>query len=227
MARSPPWTRSRVSGQGAIDLHVGVHPDSNPAASEDALFVVTQDGVLHAVSLVDWTERWHNGGYEPETQIAITGDLVLAGAPGALVARHASDGTEAWSVRLPAVTRIAVASDRAYVSGRGSDAITQVDLERHAVVQQLHTDSAEVLTPAIVSDGVIVGYRDARGGSNGVRSFDADGNLRWQFAEPNGYRIDAVVIDEGAVFVYVGVPGVVDVVDPGDGQAARSAASAG
>ena len=201
---------------GGFDLGAGVV--SNPAAGAGTIFVVTQDGVLHAVSHETWTERWHQPGYDPVTQIAVSDDTVMAGAPRALVARRASDGAETWSVPVAAAARIAVRSDRAYVSGSGSDAVTEIDIARHLVVRELHTGGGEVLTPAAVDDGVIVGYRDRVGGANGVQAFDADGNLRWRFAEPNGDRLDAVVVDKDTIFVYCGDAGIVDLVDPANGK---------
>jgi outer membrane protein assembly factor BamB len=197
------------------DLRDGVV--SNPAANGQTLFVVTQDGVMHALSIIDWADRWQEGGYDPETQIAVVGDVVLAGTSGGLVARSAADGTESWSVDIGGgVINIGVGPGHAYVTGR-SDTVSEVDLARHAVTHELHTGGADVLTPAAVDDGVIVGYRGVAGGPNGIVAFDRDGNERWRFAEPHAYRLDAVVVGEGSLFVYAGYPGVVDIVDPATG----------
>jgi outer membrane protein assembly factor BamB len=201
---------------GGYDLAAGV--DSNPAANRDTLFVVTRDGTLHALSITDWTERWQVGGLDPSTQLAVVGDTVLAGMPDGLVARRVTDGAEAWSVPVPGgVMRFGIGPDRAYVAG-DTDAVTEIDLARHVVVRALHTAAAEVLTPAAVDDGVIVAYRDAAGGTNGVVAFDRDGNERWRFEEPNGYRLDAAAVDPNAIFVYMGQPGAVDVLDPATGK---------
>jgi outer membrane protein assembly factor BamB len=200
------------------DLAAGVAELSNPAADGNTLFVVTEDGVLHALSITTWTERWHEAGYEPGTQVAVDGGFVLAGAPGMLVARNVGDGAEAWSVAVAEATRIAVGPGRAYVSGPLSGVLTEIDLGRHIATHKMQTGGADVLTPAAVDGGVIAGFRGAPGGPNGVVAYDGQGNLRWRWVEPGGYRLDAVEVDGDTMFVYVGDPGVVDVVDPATGR---------
>jgi hypothetical protein len=208
------WDALTGAETGSYDL--GARVRWSPAATGDTLFAITDDGVLHAISIETWTERWQADGYSPEDTIAVAGALILAGTPGALVARNAADGAEAWSVPA-AATRIAVSADRAYVSGAGSDAVTEIDIARHVVVRELHTGGAEVGTPAIVDDGIIVGYRDAPGGTNGVIAFDADGRVRWRFTEPQ-YRIDSVAVGADQVDVVSNEPLVVDAIDPATGK---------
>jgi outer membrane protein assembly factor BamB len=207
-----------VTGADAWTYRLGMDVVSNPAAASGMLFVVTGDGVLHALSLAGHAERWQEPGYLPEATIAVAGDLVLAGTPTALVARRASDGRETWSGPTSGATRIAVADDHAYVAGPDSGAVTDVDIRSGAMRRELKTGGAEVLTPAVVDGDVIVGYRDAQGGTNGVVSFASDGSIRWRWSEPDGYPIDSVVVGRDAVFVITDVPAVVVALDRASGR---------
>ncbi|MFL5650162.1 MAG: PQQ-binding-like beta-propeller repeat protein, partial [Chloroflexota bacterium] len=109
---------------------------SNPAADGETIYVVTKDGVLRAISLADWTERWHAPGpYSPQTTLAVSDGLVIAGGPGVLVAVSAAGGAPAWSVPAEASTRISVDAGMAYASGDRSAVMTVVDVTRGALVR--------------------------------------------------------------------------------------------
>jgi outer membrane protein assembly factor BamB len=207
-----------ITGTDTWTYRLGADVHSSPAAAAGTFFVVTGDGVLHALSLAGREERWQEPGYLPEATIAVAGGLVLAGTPTALVARRASDGSEVWSVPVAVATRLAVAGDHAYVSGPESDAVVDIDLRSRTVLRELATGGAEALTPTAVDGGVIVGYRDVSGGTNGVVAFADDGALRWRWTEPDAYRIDSVVLGPDTVFVITDVPADVIALDRATGE---------
>jgi outer membrane protein assembly factor BamB len=212
----------------AIDGSTGARRDvlrlpagvsATPAISGDTLFVVTRDSELRAVALAGLTEMWHRPGYDADASPAIAEDLVLAGAKnGALVARHSSDGTEAWTVPAPAAARVAVEGDLVVTSGDGSGEVTWIDLGGDKTSVSKPTGGADTLTPALVDGNVYVAHRDVIGGSNGVDAFDATREPLWRFEEPDGLRIEGIGVDGDIVYVHTEVPARVHALDRATGD---------
>ena len=63
-----------------------------PTIAGGTLYAVTLDGVLRTMSLGDQVLGWTADGFLADTQVIVIGDLVLAGAPGEIVAMTVADG---------------------------------------------------------------------------------------------------------------------------------------
>jgi outer membrane protein assembly factor BamB len=192
-----------------------------PAISGDTLYVVTNDGVLRAISLADWTELWSRAGYDANAAPAIAGDLVLAGAgDGALVARRISDGADAWKEPAEDASRVSVAEGRVAMSGRSSGRIKIVKLEdRTPPLIDESTGGAETGTAAQIDGSIYVVHRDVPGGSNGVDMFDAAGAKVWSWQEPEKLRILSMTVDDDNVYVLTDTPARVHALDRNTGDA--------
>ena len=74
------------SGQQHWSLELGAGIAWTPTIADGVLYVVTEDGVLRAIDLGERSINWSADGFLDETIVTVVDDLVLAGAPGELVA---------------------------------------------------------------------------------------------------------------------------------------------
>jgi len=190
-----------------------------PAISDDTLFAVTHDGVLRAISLVDWTQRWAQPDYDTNAAPAIAGDLVLAGGrDGALVARRISDGSHRWTEPAEDATRVSVAEGRVAMSGASSGQIKMIKLDDRSALLDETTEGAETGTAAQFENSVYVAHRDVAGGSNGVDAFDASGTKVWPWDEPEHLRIQGITVDDDNVYVYTEWPARIHALNRATGE---------
>ena len=173
-----------------------------PTIADGVLYAVTEDGVLHAIGLDDRSTRWTAEGFLDETIVTVVNDLVLAGAPGELVALSVDDGTERWRQKTGGSDRVATDGSVAYVGGVGSGLLTAVAVDDGA--DQWHVDlgAARVLTPVIVHDGLVAAGRDNAGGHNAIFGLEADGTERWRFEPLDRGRIGALTVMADRVIVH-------------------------
>ena len=95
-----------------------------PTIADGTLYVVSENGVLSAVRLDDRSIVWTATGFTDVTTPAVVGDLVLAGAPGEVVALAVDDGEERWRQTTGGSDRVATDGSVAYVGGDGSGMVT-------------------------------------------------------------------------------------------------------
>jgi outer membrane protein assembly factor BamB len=172
-----------------------------PTIADGILYVVTEDGALSAIRIDDRSIAWSAEGFLEETIITVVGDLVLAGAPGDLVALSADDGKERWRQETGGSDRVATDGSVAYVGGEGSGTLTALAVADGAEQWHVDLDSARVLTPTIVEGGLVAATRDNAGGHNVVLGLAADGTQRWRWEPFQRGRIAAFAVDADRVLV--------------------------
>jgi len=206
-----------VTGAQAWTTTLPSGVEVTPTIAAGTLYVVTVDGVLRTVSLADRKPGWTAVGFLPDTQITIAGELVLAGAPGELVALGAKDGTERWRGDAPGSGRAAADTDAVYVSGTGSGDMHALNIADGTSRWMLETTSETALTPAIDDGQVIVAARDIAGGNNVVYALGPDGSERWHSTGPD--IIGSVSVTDDRVYLSTDDPKTgITALDRGNGN---------
>jgi outer membrane protein assembly factor BamB len=172
-----------------------------PTIADGILYVITEDGVLRAVRLDDRSISWSADGFLDETIVTVVGDLVIGGATGELVALSVDDGEERWRVKTGGSDRVATDGSVAYVGGEGSGTLTSLEVKDGAERWHQDLDTARVLTPTIVRDGLVAAGRDNAGGYNVVVALAADGTQRWRWEPLDRGRIGAFTVAADRVVV--------------------------
>ena len=188
------WTASLPSGVSVT-----------PTIADGTLYAVTADGVLRTMSLADRSLGWTAEGFLVDTQVNVAGDIVLAGAAGKIVALGAADGAERWRADADGSGRIAVDTERVYVSGTGSGTMHALTLADGGPNWDLETTSATVLTPSVSGGDVFVAARDVAGGHNVVYGLGPDGQELWHSTGPD--IIASVSVTADRVYVSHDEPG--------------------
>ena len=184
---------------------------STGAAHDGTYYVVTEDGMLRAVSLATGKERWTAvRGFSPAATVAVVDGLVIAGSDGQLAAINIADGTEAWRVDTEGSTRVAVDAGFGYATADDSGAMTMIDLASGKVVKSIQVGGADVLTAGLDRDGVVVGYRDVPGGENGVATIKPDGTDGWRQPSDDHARVETVSVTDDLVVVFTEEPAGVE-----------------
>ncbi|MDQ3938292.1 MAG: PQQ-binding-like beta-propeller repeat protein, partial [Chloroflexota bacterium] len=199
-----------------VELPTGVV--ATPTIAGGILYVIGDDGVLRTVSLESRERGWEAPGFLPESIVTATGELILAGAAGKIVALTASDGEVVWQSRAGGSDRAALADGRVYVSGDRSGLVTVLDLEG-AEQFGFETDGAWVLTPAVVGTDAYLVARDTPGGRNVVLAVGWDGDKNWRWEPPSRDRIHGHAVAGDRVFVATERPtGAVHALDRASGE---------
>jgi len=172
-----------------------------PTIADGTLYVVTEDGVLSAIRLDDRSIAWTAEGFLDETIVTVVGGLVLAGAEGELVALSVDDGEEQWRQKTGGSDRVAIHGSVAYVGGEGSGMLTALAVDDGTETWHLDLESARVLTPTIVDDGLIAATRDNPGGHNALFGLAADSTERWRWEPLGRGRLSAFTVTEDQVIV--------------------------
>jgi hypothetical protein len=137
-----------------------------PTIAGGTLYAVGVDGVLRTMSLADRSMGWTATGFLPDTQTNVAGDLVFAGAPGAIVALGAGGWHGALACRRggqrPDLRRF---EDRLRERHRLRDPAGAWP-DRRAPAWTLETASATVLTAGVTGGTVYVAARDVAGARN-------------------------------------------------------------
>jgi outer membrane protein assembly factor BamB len=197
------WIRAFAGDTGhqtwSLELENGIV--STPTVADGVLYVVTDNGVLHAIRLDDRETLWSEEGFLDETIVTVVGDLVLAGAPGELVALSVDDGRARWRQKTGGSDRASTDGSAAYAGGLGSGVLTAVGVDDGLERWHRDLDSARVLTPVIVGDGIVAATRDNAGGHNAVLGLSADGTERWRWEPLERGRIAAFTVDKDRVIV--------------------------
>jgi outer membrane protein assembly factor BamB len=172
-----------------------------PTIADGILYVVTEDGVLSAISLHDREIVWTATGFLDETVVTVVDDLVLAGAPDELVALSVANGDEQWRQKTGGSDRVATDGSVAYIGGEGSGMLTALAVDDGAEQWHLDLESARVLTPTIVEDGLVAATRDNPGGHNAMFGLAADGTERWRWEPLGRGRLAAFTVTDSQVIV--------------------------
>ena len=183
-----------VSGHENWSLQLDAGIAWTPTIAGGTLFVVTEDGVLRAVRLADRSISWSTDGFLDETIVTVVGDLVLAGAPGELVALSVHDGHEQWRKKVGGSDRVATDGTVAHVGGEGSGTLTTLAVADGAELWHLDLDTSRVLTPTIVDGGLVAAGRDNAGGHNLIVGLAADGTQRWRWEPLDRGRLGAFTV---------------------------------
>lgn len=187
------------SGQQHWSLELGAGIAWTPTIADGVLYVVTEDGVLRAIDLGERSINWSADGFLDETIVTVVDDLVLAGAPGELVALSVDGGQERWRQRTGGSERVATDGSVAYVGGEGSGTLTALAVDDGDEQWRLDLDTARVLTPTIVEDGLIAAGRDNVGGHNLILGLAADGTQRWRWEPAGRGRLGAFTVTDDRV----------------------------
>jgi outer membrane protein assembly factor BamB/sugar lactone lactonase YvrE len=207
IAISEDGTVRGIDGATGAEAWTGAFPSGvsiTPTIANGTLYSVTVDGVLRTMSLVDRSLGWTAEGFLVDTQVNVAGDLVVAGAPGEIVALSAADGAERWRVEAAGSGRIAVDAERVYVSGTGSGTMQALTLADGGPNWNLDTTSAAVLTPGVSGGTVYVAARDVAGGQNITYALGPDGRELWHFTGPD--IIASASVTDDRVFVSIDDP---------------------
>ena len=175
-----------------------------PTIAGGTLYAVTVDGVLRTMSLADRSMGWTAEGFLPDTQTNVAGELVLAGAPGELVALTAADGKERWRADAAGSGRIAVDSEVVYVSGTGSGTMHALGRADGKLRWSLETNGATVLTAGVSDGKVFVAARDVAGGQNVTYALGPDGKELWR--ETGSSIIGSVSVTADRLFASIDEP---------------------
>ena len=189
------------SGQENWSLQLDAGVVWTPTIADGSLYVVTEDGVLRAIRLDDRSIAWSSDGFLDETIVTVVDDLVLAGAPGEVVALAVDDGEERWRQATGGSDRVATDGSIAYVGGDGSGTFTALAVDDGSVQWRLNLDAPRVLTPTIVEDGLVAATRADAGGNNVVLGLAADGTQRWRWEPLRRGRIAAFAVTKDHVIV--------------------------
>jgi outer membrane protein assembly factor BamB len=171
---APAWTAEFPSGLTVT-----------PTIADGTLYAITVDGTLRTMSLADRSLGWTAEGFLPDSQTNVAGDLLLAGAPGALVALGRADGKERCRAEAAGSGRTGIDATNVYVSGTGSGVLQALALADGKRGWTLETASATVLTPSVTGGTVYVAARDVAGGRNVTYAIGPDGKELWHAADPS------------------------------------------
>ena len=192
------------SGRETWRLELGIGIATTPTIADGTLYVLTLDGTLHALALAERTTTWTARGFLDETIITVADGLVLAGAPGEIVALAVEDGSERWRAETGGSDRVGVADRVAYAGGEGSGVLTSLALDDGAERWNVDFGAARVLTPAIVDGEIVAAGRDLDGGHSAVFVLAGDGTERWRWQPPTRELIGATAVADGRVIVALG-----------------------
>ena len=188
-------------GSGASQtLNIADGFRATPTIAGGVLYAAGLGGHLWTVPLSGGDMGWGVDGVHEESFITLADDLVVAGTPNELVAFARASGSEKWRLAVPGSERTALGNGVLYASGRESGALTAVGLDG-VERWQFDTGAAEVLTPVVAGDMVVIATRGAAGGGSTVTALDLDGAERWQ-AEFDG-SIGSHGVDGSRVYVTI------------------------
>ena len=195
-----------VSGRETWSIQLPFGVETTPTIADGTLYAITLDGVLRTVSLADQVTGWTADGFHDTSIVTISGDMVLAGRPGEIVALATGDGHELWRSETGGSDRAAIDGDVAYVGGDGSGRLTAVSLEDGAEEWRLDIGVARVLTPVVDDGGLVIAGRDIPGGQNVVLGLDRAADAQWRWEPPGRDRIGAHLVTDDRVIVSLGSP---------------------
>ncbi|MEF8852023.1 MAG: PQQ-binding-like beta-propeller repeat protein [Haloarculaceae archaeon] len=192
------WERTITPGE----------PVTAPAAADGAVFVVTDSGVVRALSAADSSVRWTGSRHvSPDVPPAVAGDTVVVADGGTLVGLRTDDGRERWTVALEGAV-VGVTAGTGWVAAATEGGVAAVRLADGTRAWHHAIDGTPSSAPAVDETTVAVGL--ATGDAVAV---DAEsGDRRWR--EPVAER-GAVVPAVSAGRVYAVTTG--DSGDSGDG----------
>jgi len=172
---------------------------SQVAVVDGVVYLVSTDGVVHALDVDTGDERWKaSTGAETYASPSVVDGLVLIGANDGSHAFAVADGSQAWFA--PATGEVhgcpAVAGHTAVFASHGGTA-TALDT-RTGTVLWSHSLGAADDSSIAADDGVAVfGLQDGVVVALAI----ADGTERWRTDTGDGARIGTLSIAEGRVFV--------------------------
>ena len=187
-----------------VELPSGV--ETAPTIADGTLYAIGGDGVLRTISLADRSTGWTADGFNDTSIITVSGDVVLAGGPGEIIALSTDDGRELWRSETGGSDRSSIDGDVVYVGGDRSGLFTALSVEDGTRRWQLDTDVARVLTPAVDDGGMVIAGRDVPGGRNVVIGLDRAGEEQWRWEPPGRDRIGAHLLADDRVIVSLGSP---------------------
>lgn len=195
------------SGRPVVDwtFDAGAPIGSSPVVLGGTVYLLGNDGVVHALTLTTGAELWRASlGAEATGSPLVTAGLVVVGdAKGIVHALAAGDGSTRWTVPTdgPIAGAAAAESDVAVVATRTGSAYA-IEIPGGTVRWKTAVGGA-VGSSVAIGDGTV--YLGA--GSNLVALAVADGRIRWKQPVSAVGRIGTPTAAEGLVFAATGLDG--------------------
>lgn len=180
-------------------FEAGAPIGSQVAVVGKVVYVVSTDGVVHAVDLDTGNERWRaSTGAETHASPAIVDGLVIVGSNDGVHAFSMADGHAAWVAPKTGLVRGCPAIDGHTAVFASNDGTATALDTKTGVVLWSHQLGAPDNSSVAAADGLAV-----LGLQNGavVALAIADGRERWRTDTGDGARIGTLTIADGRVFV--------------------------
>lgn len=195
------------SGRPIVDwtFDAGAPIGSSPAVLDGIVFLLGNDGVVHALALATGAERWRASlGAEAAGSPLVSDGLVIVGdSKGTVHALDVSDGSSRWTLQIdgPIAGAAAADGDIAVVATRTGSAYA---IEIPGGTTRWKTAVGGAVGSSIaIADGTV--YLGA--GPNLVALALADGRIRWKQPVSAVGRIGTPTAADGLVFAATGLDG--------------------
>ncbi len=169
------------------------------AATDDTLYVGTNDNTLLALDPADLNERWRFDAGGTVWSIVPTAEALYVGSTdGHLYAVDPDNGEELWRFQTgdELETAAAIGDDRVFVGGRRARALAALDPDDGSEVWRLA--GSPFTTPPVVAEGLVF----LGGGDDNLYAVDAaSGAIRWRFAAGNGSTGQGPAVVDGVVYL--------------------------
>jgi outer membrane protein assembly factor BamB len=198
---------------GVLEWHRSIETAA-PLLAADGLLFVVQAGRIHALDVIDGTDRWSVPVDAAITAPLLwdTGWLIAIAEPGEVLAFRASDGHLVWRRSLGAASsHAAVAGGDAalYFSLADSRLVALASASGEPLWEQRVTGTTSA--PAVARDRVFVGSTD-----NFFYAFDADsGSPEWKWR--NGGDVIGAAADGDLVY-FASLDNIIRAVNRGNGN---------
>jgi eukaryotic-like serine/threonine-protein kinase len=195
------------SGRPVVDwtFDAGAPIGSSPAVLDGIVYLLSNDGVVHALALTTGAELWRASlGAEAAGSPLVTAGLVIVGDSKRVVhALSAGDGSARWTVPTdgPIAGAAAATSDIAVVATTTGSAYA-IEIPGGTVRWKTAVGGA-VGSSVAIGDGLV--YLGA--GPNLVALALADGRIRWKQSVSAVGRIGTPTAADGLVFAATGLDG--------------------
>jgi outer membrane protein assembly factor BamB len=198
------YDRTGVAEQGPVGLpvvkwqfHAGGSTTRNVAIVGELVYASSDDGLLHALSRADGTERWTYPAAGSDVSVA-EGTVLIADATGTFHALDAETGVERWDAEPLTVPTGATYGDGRFYVGTETGELVALDLATGAVDWRTTISPTAVRNPAF-ADGRVLAAAD--GAYLAVNA--GTGDVLWT-ADLDGEATGSARTGEGIAFIGAG-----------------------
>jgi outer membrane protein assembly factor BamB len=205
-ARTGAMPGPAPSGQPSIawTFQAGAPISSSPLVVDDIVYVLANDGVVHALALETGAERWSvQLGADASASPLITDGLLIVGdSAGTVHALAIADGSTRWTLSTdgPITGAAAAADGRVAVIATMAGTAYAFDVASGTIEWQTTLRGA-VSTSVAIEDGIV--YVGAS--PNLIAMGIADGKIRWSEAVSKEGRIGTPTAAGGIVYAATGL----------------------